>query len=109
VDSGRVAAVEVMVNNARIADLIRDNRADEIHDAIADGSFFDMQTFMHALLELVVAGEVDQEIAANAATNRHDFLVALDRSLKVDAVEKRIAEERAAEPEVPELRVLRTL
>jgi twitching motility protein PilT len=109
VDSGRVAAVEVMVNNARIADLIRDNRADEIHDAIADGSFFDMQTFMHALLELVVAGEVDQEIAANAATNRHEFLVALDRSLKVDAVEKRIAEERAAEPEVPELRVLRTL
>ncbi len=56
VDGGRVAAVEVMVNNARVSDLIRDNRADEIHDAIADGSFFDMQTFSHALIELVVVG-----------------------------------------------------
>ena len=107
VERGRIAAVEVMVNNARIADLIRENRADEIHDAIADGSFFQMQTFMQALLDLVVSGQVDHEVAANAATNRHDFLVALDRALKTDAAEKRAAEQKAAEPEVPELRVLR--
>ena len=37
VGGGRVAAVEVMVTNARIADLIRENRADEIEEAIADG------------------------------------------------------------------------
>ncbi len=109
VGSGRIAAVEVMVNNARIADLIRDNRSDEIHDAIDDGSFFEMQTFMQALLELVVTRQVEQEVAANAATNRHDFLVALERSLKADVVEKRLAEEKAAEPELPELRVLRSL
>jgi twitching motility protein PilT len=107
-DSGRIAAVEVMVNNARIADLIRDNRSDEIHDAIDDGSFFEMQTFMQALLELVVTGQVEQDVAANAATNRHDFLVALDRSLKADAVDKRLAEEEAAQPELPELRVVRS-
>ena len=106
-DSGRIAAVEVMMNNARIADLIRENRADEIHDAIADGSFFQMQTFTRALIDLVVGGHVDQEIAANAATNRHDFLVALERALKTDVAEKRAAEEKAAEPEIPELRVLR--
>jgi twitching motility protein PilT len=109
VDEGRIAAVEVMVNNARIADLIRENRADEIHDAIDDGSFFEMQTFMQALIELVVSGRVEQEVAANAATNRHDFLVALERALKTDVVEKRAAEEKAAEPEVPELRVLRPI
>ncbi len=108
VDSGRIAAVEVMVNNARIGDLIRENRADEMHDAIADGSFFQMQTFTQALIDLVVGGHVDQEVAANAATNRHDFLVALERALKTDAAEKRVAEEKAAEPEVPELRVLRS-
>ena len=44
-DGGRVAAVEVMVNNARIADLIRENKTDEITDAIAEGDFFEMQTF----------------------------------------------------------------
>jgi twitching motility protein PilT len=106
VDHGRIAAVEVMVNNARISDLIRENRADEMHDAIDEGSFFQMQTFTQALIDLVVSGLVDQEIAANAATNRHDFLVALERALKTDAAEKRAAEQQAAEPAVPELRLL---
>jgi twitching motility protein PilT len=106
VDQGRIAAVEVMVNNARISDLIRENRADEMHDAIEEGSFFQMQTFTQALIDLVVTGLVEQEIAANAATNRHDFLVALERALKTDAAEKRAAEQETAEPEIPELRVL---
>jgi twitching motility protein PilT len=85
IDGGRVAAVEVMVTNSRIADLIRDRKTEEIHDAIAEGQFFDMQTFTAALIELVVAGEVDRETAANASTNRHDFMVALDQALKRQA------------------------
>ena len=93
VGGGRVAAVEVMVNNARIADLIRDARPDEIHDAIDEGEFFEMQTFSKALIDLVVAGQVDQEIAANASTNRHDFLVALERALKQQAADERAAAE----------------
>jgi len=82
VDGGRVAAVEVMVMNARIADLIREGRADEITDAVADGEFFDMQTFTQALIEHVLSGAVDDETAANAATNRHDFLVSLEQAQK---------------------------
>src|ERR687896_1431495 len=35
---GRIAAVEVMVNTARISDLIREGRADEITEAIEEGS-----------------------------------------------------------------------
>jgi twitching motility protein PilT len=85
VQGGRVAAVEVMVNNSRISDLIRERKTEEITDAIAEGQFFDMQTFSQALIELVVAGEVDRETAANAATNRHDFLVELDQALKRQA------------------------
>ena len=79
---GRVAVVEVMVTNARIADLIREGRPDEITDAIAEGEFFGMQTFEQALIELVVAASSRREVAANAAPNRHDFLVALERELK---------------------------
>jgi twitching motility protein PilT len=82
---GRVAAVEVMVNNSRIADLIRDGRPEEIPDAIAEGDFFDMQTFTDALIELVISDQIDGEVAANAATNRHDFLVALEQALKRQA------------------------
>src|SRR5258706_2224591 len=79
---GRVAAVEVMVMNARIADLIREGRSAEITDAVWEGDFFQMQTFTQALIEHVLSGKVDAEIAANAATNRHDFLVSLEQARK---------------------------
>ena len=41
-----------------------------------------MQTLTQALIDLVVDGEVDEETAAAAAPNRHDFMIALDRALK---------------------------
>ena len=112
IDGGRVAAVEVMVTNTRIADLIRENKPESITDAIEEGAFFDMQSFTTALIDHVVAGHVDGEVAANAATNKHDFVVALDRALKqqradVAAEEKQQQEEeqRNVEPEVPTLRL----
>jgi twitching motility protein PilT len=103
-EGGRVAAVEVMVNNSRIADLIREQTPEEIPDAIAEGQFFDMQTFTQALIELVVAGEIDREVAANASTNRHDFLVSLDQALKRKAAgveTDRPVSEMAPEPPKP--------
>jgi len=102
---GRIAAVEVMVTNARIADLIREERADEISDAIAEGSFFDMQTFTQALITLVLAGEVDRETAANAASSRHDFLVSLERALKQQAAGSAAEAAEASAHDVPKLRV----
>jgi twitching motility protein PilT len=113
VGGGRVAAVEVMVTNTRIADLIRENKPEAITDAIEEGSFFDMQTFTKALIDLVVAGQIDQEVAANAATNRHDFLVALERALKQQKADiaaqerqrQQDEEQKRAEEEVPTLRL----
>jgi twitching motility protein PilT len=113
ISGGRIAAVEVMVTNSRIADLIRENKPESITDAIEEGAFFDMQSFTQALLDLVVSDEVEQEVAANAATNRHDFLVAVERALKqktarIRAEEQRAEEEKraaAAESELPTLRV----
>jgi twitching motility protein PilT len=93
---GRVPAVEVMVVNARIQDLVRDGKTEEIPEAIEEGVFFSMQTFMKALIDLVLAGEVERDVAANAASNRHDFLIALDRALKEQAVAAE--EEKPVEP-----------
>ena len=47
-----------------------------------------MQTLTDALIELVLSGDVDEETAANAAPNRHDFLIALGRALKEHAIEE---------------------
>jgi twitching motility protein PilT len=105
VDAGRVAAVEVMVNNARISELIRENRVEEVTDAIADGAFFQMQTFTQALIAMVLSEEVDVETAANAAGNRHDFLVALDRARKDKAEEERKAAEEPLPGKTAELRL----
>ena len=85
-NGGRIAAVEVMITNSRIADLIRENKPEFIHEAIADGTFFDMQTLSRALIDLVIAGDVDRETAANAAPNRHDFLISLEHALKQHAL-----------------------
>ncbi|MEK6276017.1 MAG: PilT/PilU family type 4a pilus ATPase [Actinomycetota bacterium] len=104
---GRVGAFEVMVVNARIADLIRDDKADEMHDAIEEGSFFHMQTFQQALIALTVSGEIDRETAANAATNKHDFLVTLEHALKHKDATAREAVEAEAAAEEPELGMIR--
>ena len=48
-----------------------------------------MQTFAQSLIELVLSGEVEREVAANASTNRHDFLVALEQAEKTKAAIER--------------------
>ena len=96
---GRVAVVEVMVNNARISDLIREGKPEEIGDAIAEGDFFGMQTFQQALITKVLEGAIESEAAADASSNRHDFLVALERQLKLQAVAEQAEEPPEPEPE----------
>jgi twitching motility protein PilT len=103
---GRIPAVEVMVSNARIEELVRERRADEIPDAIAEGEFFQMQNFSQALIDLVLNGLVEREVALNAATNRHDFEIALQRAEKLAVIRaanaaKEAAQAVDAEPERP--------
>src|ERR1700756_2835507 len=99
ISGGRVPAVEIMIANARIADLIRDNKPDEITEAIAEGDFFQMQTFSKALIQPVLEEKVDREVAANASSNRHDFLIALDRATKERAAAAHAHLDSVPEPE----------
>jgi twitching motility protein PilT len=75
---GRVPAVEVLVATGRVFDRILDPEAtDEIIDVIAEGSFYGMQTFDQALVNLVREGVVTERDARHASTNPHDFNLAL--------------------------------
>jgi twitching motility protein PilT len=78
VGGGRVAAIEVMVSNGRIRDcILNPDKTHEIFDIVSDGSFYGMQTFDQALVNLYRAGLVTLEDALSAATNPHDFEIVL--------------------------------
>jgi twitching motility protein PilT len=75
---GRIPAIEVMVMNGRIRDLILDSeKTHMIEEIVKEGSFYGMQTFDQALIQLYRSGLVDLEEARAGATNPHDFEVAL--------------------------------
>jgi twitching motility protein PilT len=67
-----------MVMNGRIHDLILDpERTHEIIDIVSESGFYGMQTFDQALLHLFRGGLVSLEDARAAASNQHDFELAL--------------------------------
>jgi twitching motility protein PilT len=75
---GRVPAIEVLVATGRVYDRIIDPEATiEIHDIIAEGEYYGMQTFDQALVKLVHDGFVTEEDAKRISTNPHDFVLAL--------------------------------
>lgn len=74
----RVPAVEVLVANGRVAELIVEpGRTNALDDLIREGDAWGMQTFDQSLLSLVRAGVVNVDDAELVATNRHDFVLAL--------------------------------
>jgi twitching motility protein PilT len=75
---GRVPTVEVLVVNGRVVDLILDpTRTEQVSEVIREGGFYGMQSFDQSLLELVRNGLVTIDEAQLAASNRHDFMLAL--------------------------------
>ena len=79
VDGGRVAAVEILIKNARIESLILEDRENEISDAIKDGKgTYKTQTFDQALLDLYKAGIITKKEAYLNATNRNDLKLQMD-------------------------------
>jgi twitching motility protein PilT len=78
---GRIAALEVLISTGRVAERILDPaRTAEILEVVREGSFYGMQTFDQALLALVQGGLVDMGDALEAASDRHDFELALKQA-----------------------------
>jgi twitching motility protein PilT len=106
---GRIVAIEVMMNTARIAELIREpEKTEGVLEAIEEGGFHHMQSFSQHLVQLVLEDQVDFDTAAAAATNRHDFELSVQQALKqrqaatkaaeaAEAVAETAAEEAASD------------
>src|SRR4051795_10361903 len=87
--AGRVASCEILRMTGRVKDMIMNpEETGRLTDAIAEGSYYGMQTFDQALLEHVRAGRVAMDEALKAATHPHDFKLAVaadgQRSTSVD-------------------------
>lgn len=66
----RMAAVEILIKTARIADMIREDRDGEIKDALHDGKeIYGTQTFDQALLDLYYGGSISEDEAVRNATS----------------------------------------
>jgi twitching motility protein PilT len=72
---GRVPAIEVLLNTARVRELIEDkDRTKELADAIAQGNVaYGMQTFDQSLMWLLKSSLITYEEALRQATNPDDF------------------------------------
>ena len=76
-ETGRVAAVEVLVNTERVAEKLREEeRTASIAEDIAEGEFFGMRSYDQAILTLYARGDVSFEDALSHATSTTDFKVA---------------------------------
>ena len=80
--TGRIPAVEVLVNTGRVYERIVDPDAagDSIDEIVADGEYYGMQTFDQSLLALHREGLVGLREAMAAATSPSDLRVAMQRA-----------------------------
>jgi len=76
---GRVPAVEIMINTARVRDLIRSGEVDKILHAIEEGTGYGMQTFDQSLMDLFKANMISLETALSYATSPNDLRLNLQK------------------------------
>jgi twitching motility protein PilT len=78
---GRTVAMEIAVNNPRLAEAVADpDKTDAIEDIIAMGSYDGTQTFDQHLVRMVLDGTVSVRDAKMFSSNPHDMSVMLKRA-----------------------------
>jgi twitching motility protein PilT len=81
IDGGLLPCHEILVNTGRIAERIADpDKTAEIHEVVAEGAYYGMQTFDQSLLGLVKRGGISVESALAASTAPHDFQLLLQQA-----------------------------
>jgi twitching motility protein PilU len=71
-DGGRAAAIEILINTPRVADLIADNDISGIKEIMAKSEGLGMQTFDSALFKLYLEGKITEEVAIANADSQNE-------------------------------------
>jgi len=72
-NKGRVAALEILINNAAISNLVREGKIDQIDSVIQSGAMQGMQSFDNSLRKLIDSNTINQSEAYLHARNKADF------------------------------------
>ena len=76
--SGRVAAMEIMINSPQIRELIQEGKTSSIEKAMASsGDYYRMQTFNQSLAKLVNERTVSEAEAMAVSTSPNDLKLLL--------------------------------
>jgi twitching motility protein PilT len=97
-NGGRVPVAEILVATGRIKDLILNpEETGKISEAIAEGSYYGMQTFDQDLLTHVTEGRIAEDVAYETATSPHDFKLMLAAGgQRASGIEQLASQERVS-------------
>ncbi len=88
IDNKRVAAMEILARTPRIVELIKENRDDEIKDALEEGfNIYGTQSFDLALVNLVMSGRITEEVAIENASSPDDLALKIKKAKLAAAAE----------------------
>lgn len=81
---GRALALEVMVPNPAIRNLIREDKIHQIYGMMQTGQLkYGMQTFNQSLAELVIKGDITQDMAMSYSSNQDELRELVNRGAGV--------------------------
>ncbi|NTV72641.1 MAG: type IV pilus twitching motility protein PilT [Holophaga sp.] len=79
---GRCLALEVMIPNPAIRNLIREDKIHQIYSSMQTGQLkFGMQTFNQSLSELVLKGDITQDMAMSYSSNQDELRELVNRGV----------------------------
>jgi len=78
--SGRVAAVEILINNHAVANIIREGKNEQIEEVMRSGALLGMTTMDGSIQRLLDAGTVTADEAWRAARDKSRFAAAAGKA-----------------------------
>jgi twitching motility protein PilT len=78
--NGRVAAVEILLPDDAVRNLIRQAKVEQIYSVMQTAGKRGMQTLEQALAELVMRGIISQDTALNKSSRPEQLMGLLERS-----------------------------
>src|SRR5207253_201223 len=86
--TGRVAALEVLIPDDAVRNLIRQGKVEQIYSVMQTASSRGMQTMEQSLAELTLRGVITKDVALGASSRRDQLVGLLERAGYVDTSPK---------------------